>query len=373
MAPEASGVGQGIVVTFGEVMGRVAPDFALRFSQALPGRVEFTFGGGEANVAASVVGLGGRARLVSALPDGPIGDACVAWLRGLGVETCSIVRTAAGRLGLYYLEHGANQRSSVVTYDRSGSAVALAGPDAYDWAAALGDAGWFHVSGITPAISEPSAHATLAAVREARRRGIPVSCDLNFRSKLWRWRPGAAPRDLAREVMTALLADVDVVIGNEEDAHSVLGISAPGADVERGRIDSSGYAYVAREVVGQFPGVRRVAITLRESLSATHNNWGAMLYSSDHDRAVFSPVNEVGDYAPYEIRSIVDRVGAGDAFAAALIARLLDDPTPGDEEIIAFAAAASCLKHSISGDINRVTRSEVDALMRGSRSGRVLR
>ena len=360
------------VVTFGEIMGRLAPPSLLRFTQALPGPLEFTFGGGEANVAASLALFGLDAAFVTALPAGnAVADACVNRLRGLGVDTSGILRTAAGRLGLYYLETGANQRGSNVIYDRAGSAVDLAPAAAYDWPALLAGAAWFHVTGITPAIGANTAAASLAAVRAAKAAGLTVSCDLNYRKKLWQWEPGTKPQALAERTMRQLLPYVDVVIGNEEDAEKVLGIRAAGTDVEAGELDVAAYAGVAREIVRQFPNVRQVAITLRESHSATHNDWGAMLYVDGE--TFLAPLAGDGTYAPYEIRAIVDRVGGGDSFAAGLIFGLLcpDYATPGDA--LRYAVAASCLKHSILGDINYATRGEVEALMGGAASGRVNR
>ncbi len=360
------------VVTFGEIMGRVAPEGMLRFTQALPGAMQFTFGGGEANVAVSVALLGGDAAFVTALPKNPIADACVMTLRGLGVDTCAIVR-GAGRLGLYYLEGGANQRASNVVYDRDYSSIMLAAPDAYDWAAIFQGATWFHVTGITPALSANTAAATLAATQAAKAAGLTVSCDLNFRKKLWNWQPGTKPRALAEETMRQVLPCVDVVIANEEDAAQVLGIHAAGTDVESGALNVAAYQEVAAQLVAQFPNVSRVAITLRESISASHNNWGGMLYDAASQTASYAPLDAAGRYTPYEIRDIVDRVGGGDSFAAGLIFALttpgLDDPAVA----IRFAVAASCLKHSILGDFNYATRAEVEALLGGAASGRVSR
>lgn len=361
------------IVTFGEVMGRLAPRGELRFTQVLPGSIEFTYGGGEANVAVSLALLGARAAFVTALPKNPIADACVMTLRGLGVDTTGIVRSREGRLGLYYLENGANQRASNVVYDRDFSSVMLTPASAYDWTAIFTGAGWFHVTGITPALSANTAEATLLAAKAAKSAGLTVSCDLNFRKKLWNWRPGTAARELAEETMRGVLPFVDVVIANEEDAEKVLSIKAAGTDVESGALNVEAYRDVAAQVVTQFPNVSKVAITLRESISATHNNWGGMLYDAATKLAHFAPLNADGAYAPYEIRDIVDRVGGGDSFGAGLIFALttagLDDPASA----IRFAVAASCLKHSILGDFNYTTRSEVEALMGGSASGRVNR
>jgi 2-dehydro-3-deoxygluconokinase len=355
-------------------MGRLAPPALERFTQALPGSLEFTFGGGEANVAASLALFGLEAAFVTALPAGnAVADACVNRLRGLGVDTSGIVRTKEGRLGLYYLETGANQRASNVIYDRAGSAVDITPADAYDWPTLFAGADWFHITGITPAISANTASASLVAVKAAKEAGLTVSCDLNFRKKLWRWEPGTAPRDLAERTMRQLLPYVDVVIGNEEDAEKVLGIHAAGTDVEAGELDVAAYTGVATEMVRQFPNIDKVAITLRESFSATHNNWGAMLYDAAAGESYLAPLAYDGSYAPYEIRSIVDRVGGGDSFAAGLVFGLLCPDLPTPHDALRYAVAASCLKHSIQGDINYATRAEVESLMGGAASGRVNR
>lgn len=358
---------------FGEIMARICPPDRLRWRQCLPGQVEVTWGGGEANVCASLSMLGLPARYLTALPRQPISESLVTSLRGLGVDTSRILWRKSGRLGLYFVEVGANQRGSTVTYDREYSAVSLAESTEYDFAEALAGVTWLHVTGITPAISAAACAANLALVKLARSRGVTISCDLNFRKKLWNWRPGTASRDLARECMTAVLEHVDLVIANEEDAADVLGIHAPHSDVTQGRIDVAGYEHVAREICQRFSQVSRVAITLRESLSADHNNWGALLFDRATDRACVAPTNEQGEYLPYEIRDIVDRVGAGDSFAAGLLYGLNSPDYSTPQQALAFAVAASCLKHSIQGDFNYVSRDEVVALMQGNASGRVQR
>ncbi len=360
------------VVGFGEIMGRLIPEGHARLSQALPGSLRVSFGGAEANVCASIAQLGGRSRLVTALPANPLGDACVSFLRGVGVETDSVVRTPHGRLGLYFIEAGANQRPSQVVYDREHSAVALTPAADYGWDEAFEGAGWLHVSGITPAISQAAAEATQVAVEQAGARGLTVSCDLNFRKKLWRWDARHPPRELAEKTLRALLPGVQVLIANEEDASDVLGIRAGGSDVESGRLEVGRYPDVAAQIAAQFPNLTQVAITLRESLSASHNNWGAMLYDTAARRPAFAPLRD-GRYGPYEIRNIVDRVGGGDAFAAGLIFALLDDSLCAQDRAVAFASAASCLAHSVEGDVNYVSRAEVEALMGGAASGRVQR
>lgn len=353
-------------------MGRLSPPGRLRFLQSVPGRLDVTFGGAEANVAVALARLGMPAAFVTALPDHPIAEACAIQLRGLGVDTRWIVRSSAGRLGLYFVETGAAQRPSVVVYDREHSAIALALPSSYDWAGAFEGAGWFHTTGITPSLSANAAAATRAGMDAARSRGLTVSCDLNFRRKLWRWEPGVAPRDLAERTLRSMLPLVDVLIANEEDAAEVLGIRAAVTNAEGGRLAVDRYPDVAREIVRQFPNIRHVAITLRESVSADHNNWGGLLYAAAEDRAYFAPLRE-GRYAPYEIRDIVDRVGGGDAFCAGLIFALRTPEWSAPDRAVAFAAAASCLAHSIVGDFNYVTRKDVEALMKGSGTGRVQR
>lgn len=360
------------VVTFGEIMGRLCPPGFLRLRQTLPGALDFTFAGAEANVAVSVAQLGGAARFVTALPDHDLGEACLATLKGCDVDTRFVLRRAEGRLGLYFVETGANQRPSRVLYDRDTSSVSLTPGEAYDWPEIFRDAGWLHFSGITPALSRLAADAAATAARHAKAAGCGVSCDLNFRKKLWRWEPGTKPGALAGRVMRGLLPQVDVLIANEEDAHDVLGIAAEGSDVAAGKIDAARFQGVAEKVVAQFPNLRLVAITLRESRSATHNNWGAMLYDATAGRAHFAPMGD-GAYRPYEIRAIVDRVGAGDAFAAGLVFALNTPGLGAPQRAVEFAAAASCLAHSIQGDFNFSRRVEVEALMRGSAAGRVER
>ena len=360
-------------LTFGETMIRVAPEGFARFTQALPGKMEVTFGGAEANVAASLAILGDSVRHLTALPQHAIADALVATLRGLGIDTRHILRTPRGRLGIYFLETGANQRASNVIYDRANTAIAQADPEAYDLDAALTDVHWVHLTGITPSLSKNAFRATLRLAQAAKARGASVSCDLNFRKKLWLWRPGADAQTLARECMAGILPLVDVVIGNEEDADHVLGIRAEGTSVEAGRIDAQAYQDVARRIVQRFPNVRTVATTLRESVSASHNNWGGMLYDPATDRAHFAPLDAEGRYRPYEIRNIVDRVGGGDAFAAGLLHALNGDEHAAPEMAVRYAVAASCLKHSIPGDLNYATAAEVAALVQGQASGRVQR
>lgn len=361
------------VVTFGEVMIRLAPPEVLRLRQVIPGALDATFGGGEVNVAVSIVHQGGSAAFVTALPDHVLTDCFEAELRRFGVSDELIRRSSKGRFGIYFVETGANQRGGTVTYDREGSSVSLTNSSEYDWNAIFEGADWFHITGITPALSDIAADAALVSVREAKQRGITVSCDLNYRKKLWKWKNGVAPQELARETMRGMLPFVDLVIANEEDAELALGIRAPESNVESGELNLAGYESVAKEIVQQFPNVSRVAITLRESISASHNNWGAMLYDAVAKKNHAAPISVNGIYSPYEIRNIVDRVGAGDSFCAGLIYALRTRELSDPQTALSYAVAASCLKHSIKGDFNYASRSEIESLMRGGGSGRVQR
>ena len=358
-------------VTFGEIMGRLTPPGFTRLRQGLPGTLEVTFAGAEANVAASLAMFGEDVVFVTALPNNELSDACIASIQATGMG-CHIVRTDYGRLGLYFLETGANQRPSRVIYDRDQSAISLTDPAAYDWATIFGGRTWFHVTGITPAISAAAAQATIDAVAQAKAAGLTVSCDLNFRGKLWRWDESVTPRELAGRIMTEVLPFVDVLIANEEDCGDVLGIRAGQSDVHSGQLDIDRYPDVAKQIIDEFSNIQMVATTLRQSVSASHNKWGAMLFDARSSEANFQPLVN-GEYAPYEIRNIVDRVGGGDSFAAGLIFALNHDDYKTPADALQFAVASSCLAHSIEGDFNYSTRAEVDALCGGSTSGRVVR
>ncbi len=369
------------IVTFGEIMGRLDIPHNRKFVQGLPGSLEMTFAGAEANVAMSVTYLGATSRFVTALPNNDIGEACVHKLRGVGIDVNSIIRTS-DRLGTYYVETGANQRPSKVIYDRAYSAVSLAKFEQYDWEHIFADASWFHVSGITPALSKIAAENTLLACKMAQEKGITVSCDLNFRKKLWQWDSSITPKELAQKTMPEILKYVDVLIANEEDASDILGISPKGSNIEGGDLDHSGYVEVAQEIMCEFPSVKLVATTLRESISASHNNWGAMVYDKATERAYYAPMADgegrtatAGNpvYTPYEIHNIIDRVGGGDSFAAGLIYALNSDEYNNPEQAVQFAVAASCLCHSIQGDFNYSSKTEVELLMKGNASGRVQR
>lgn len=359
------------VVTFGEIMGRIASPGNLRLRQTR--QFDMTYAGAEASVAASVCNFGGKARYVTALPKHSLAEATMDSVRSVGVDTQYVLRTDKGRLGLYFLETGANQRPSNVIYDRADSAIAITPASEYDWDGIFEGAGWLHLSGITPALSKNAAEATLVAAQKAKEAGASVSIDLNFRGKLWDWDPSKSARELAQETMRKILPFIDVVIGNEEDCHDVLGIRAGDTDVHSGKLDTSRYPDVARQVAKQFPNVSKVAITLRESYSASHNNWGAMVFDVALDKPFFAPLDANGNYQSYEIKNIVDRVGGGDSFAGGLIFALNTPELAHPEIAVKYAVAASCLKHSIKGDFNYSTRGEVEALMGGSASGRVVR
>ncbi len=339
------------VVTFGEVMLRLKSPGRERLFQSH--QLDATFGGAEANVAVSLALLGVDSRFVSAVPVGEIGDACIGALRRHGVDTSAILRQGE-RLGIYYLEGGANQRPSKVIYDRAGSSIATASPGDFDWDAIFDGADWFHVTGVTPAISASAAEAALAAAGSARSKGLTVSCDYNFRAKLWQYGKRAI------DVMRELVGLAHVGIANEEDCQKALGIG-PGEGVSGGSLDAAAYRGLAERVLEAFPSLTRQVITLRESHSADHNGWSAVL----HNRREFLHSRH------YDIANIVDRVGAGDSFAAGLIYALRAGQA--DQGALEFATAASCLKHSIEGDFNLVGVGEVNALVRGDASGRVQR
>ncbi len=359
------------IVTFGEIMGRFETENHEKMIQMLPGKLKLTFGGAEGNVATAISYMGLPTRFITALPSNTLGDACEKFLRGFNVDT-QFIQKRNERLGLYFLETGANQRPSAVTYDRAHSAMSHIDSDAIDWTAALKDACWLHTTGITPAISEQAAKGTLRAAQEAQKAGLTVSCDLNFRKKLWLWDTNFSAKELAQKTLREILPFVDVVIANEEDASDILGIEAEHSDVHAGKINTESYIAVAKEIVRQFPNVKKVAITLRESLSATHNNWGALLYDAEKDEHALAPLS--GDeYAPYEIKNIIDRVGGGDSFGAGLIFALNTPELSENSKAIAYAVAASCLCHSIPGDVNFSSRKEVETLMNGDSSGRVQR
>ncbi|HNP35944.1 MAG TPA: sugar kinase [Woeseiaceae bacterium] len=338
-------------ISFGEIMLRLRAPAHERFFQSPT--FEATFGGGEANVAVALANYGLDSGFVSALPNNDIGESALRELRKFGVDTSKIVRSG-DRIGIYYLETGANQRPSKVIYDRAGSSICMAAPDSFDWDAVFDGAKWLHITGITPALSASAAELSLQCVTEAKKRGITVSCDFNYRGKLWKY------GKTAPEVMTKLVKYVDVGIANEEDCQKSLGITVD-VDVESGDLDTSKYEALSAKVLEEYPGMSVIAITLRESHSADRNGWSACLRDSGGFRLS----------RHYELTDIVDRVGGGDSFASALIYGLnaYDDR----QQSLEFAVAASCLKHSISGDFNRVSVAEVENLIGGDGSGRVQR
>ena len=337
------------VITFGEIMLRLAPEGYYRFVQAES--YGATYGGGEANVAVSLANYRLDAGFVTKLPAHEIGQAGINALRRFGVDTSNIVR-GGDRVGIYFLEKGASQRPSKVIYDRAGSSIATAKPEDFDWDRIFEGAEWFHFTGITPALGDNVAAICLDACKAAKEKGITISCDLNYRNKLW-------SKEKAGQVMGELCQYVDVCISNEEDASDVFGIKAAGTDVTAGQVNHEGYRDVAKQLADRF-GFSKVAITLRTSISANDNKWAAMLY--DGNECYFSK-----QYTMH----IVDRVGGGDSFGGGLIYACLQDM--GSQDIIEFAVAASCLKHSIEGDFNQVSVDEVKKLAGGDASGRVQR
>lgn len=339
----------GKVVTFGEIMLRLAPEGYYRFIQA--DKFNAVYGGGEANVAVSLANYGADVKFVTKLPKNDIGQAAVNFLRKFGVDTGNIVR-GGDRVGIYFIEKGASQRPSKVVYDRAYSSIAMAMQVDFDWEKIFDGTEWFHFTGITPALGDNVAAICLDACKAAKKRGITVSCDLNYRKNLW-------SREKACQVMTELMEYVDVCIANEEDAGDVFGIWADDTNITGGKLSNEGYKNVAKKMTARF-GFKKVAITLRKSISANDNNWAAMLYDSTN--FYFSE-----SYAIH----IVDRVGGGDSFGAGLIYSFITDKEP--QQALEFAVAASCLKHTIEGDFNLVSVDEVNKLAGGDGTGRVQR
>ncbi|MCX7948797.1 MAG: sugar kinase [Treponemataceae bacterium] len=341
------------IISFGEIMLRLkSPEHERFFQSPL---LEATFGGGEANVAVSLALFGESAAFVTAVPDNPIGEGAIRELRKYGVDT-SFIKKTAGRLGIYFLETGANQRPSNVVYDRDGSCISRVGPTDFDWSSIFSGAQWFHITGITPALSQSAADSALAAIKAAKAAGCTVSIDLNYRKKLWNYGKKAP------EIMRGLARYADVLIANEEDIQKCLGIEVAGIDVSSGSLNIEAYKQLATLVQKEFPQVQYLAITLRESHSADHNGWSAVLIGKKG--VILS--------RKYEITDIVDRVGGGDSFSAGLIYGLLNFKDD-EERALNFAVAASALKHAIPGDFNLSTLAEVETLMKGDGSGRVQR
>ena len=343
------------VVTFGEIMLRLATPGFQRFIQSAS--LNATFGGGEANVAVSLANYRIDTEFVTRLPNNDIADWCVSELRKYNVGTKEIIR-GGERVGIYFLETGAVARSSKVVYDRANSSIADIKPGMINWREVLKDADWFHWTGITPALSQGAADACLEAIKVANELGVTVSTDLNYRKNLWKYGKKAS------EVMPELVAGCDIILGNEEDAEKVFGIKPEGFDAEHsgGEVDAAEFQSVCVQLMNKFPGAKKVIITLRGSINANHNTWGGVLYSND----------TLHQSKRYDITHIVDRVGGGDSFMGGLIYGLLTY-TDDDQKALDFAVAASCLKHTIYGDFNLVTVSEVENLMKGDGSGRVMR
>lgn len=341
------------VVTFGEVMLRLSPPGFQRFRQA--NQFDVSFGGGEANVAVSLAQLGISARYVTRLPENDMGVACAARLKGLNVDVDNILWGGA-RLGIYFMEYGSSQRPSKVIYDRAASSFATLQPGMIDWETVFSGCSWFHWTGITPAISESAAATCQEALEVANKLGITISCDLNYRSKLWNW------TDNPQKVMEKLVEQCQLVIGNEEDAEKIFGIKPKGVDYSTGNMDSEKYKAVCLELARKIPSVTTVAITLRGSKSASDNTWAAVML---HNGTYYSSLT-------YEIIPIVDRVGGGDAFAGGLIYSMLTNSN-SPQAALDFALATSCLKHTLPGDFNYVTLDEVEKLVSGDKTGRIAR
>ena len=343
------------IVTFGEIMLRLATPDYLRFCQA--NQYNATFGGGEANVAISLANFGMNVEFVTRLPQNDIAKTCVMELKKYGVGTQHILY-GGERMGIYFLETGAVARASKVIYDRSHSSISEIEPGSIDWESILKDATWFHWTGITPAISANAAACCLEAIKAANKLGVTVSCDLNYRKNLWKYGKTAS------EIMPALTEGCDIILGNEEDAEKVFGIKPEGFDAAKsnGDIDAAKFEYVCQQLMQRFPKAKKVIITLRGSINANHNTWGGILYDGKH---LFQSRN-------YDITHIVDRVGGGDSFMGGLIFGL-HKYAGNDQRALDFAVAASCLKHTIYGDFNMVTVEEVEKLMAGDASGRVSR
>jgi len=340
------------IVTFGEAMMRLIPPGFLRFTQTKS--FDVFYAGAEANVAITLANLGVNVDFVTCLPENDLGDACINYIRQFGVGVDKIIRTQ-DRLGIYFVETGAVHRSNKVIYDRANSSFANIKPNTIDWSEIFSNAQWFHWTGITPAVSKNAAEVCLEAVKKAKEMGLTVSSDLNYRSKLWKW--GENPE----KIMSELLKYVDVLMCNEEDAEKVFGIKPPDVDVIKGKIDSSSYSFVAEKLKNLFPNLHYIAFTIRESINANHNKWSGLLYDS---KKLYIGPN-------YDITHIVDRVGAGDAFAAGLIYMLLNKNDP--QKTLDFAIAISCLKHTIYGDSCVIKLEEVEKIMKGVTSGRISR
>lgn len=358
------------IVCFGEVMLRLTAPAGNRLEQAVPGALQATFGGSEANVAVSLARLGTPVTYVTALPNNPMVDAFANQLRGLGVEV-HVCRMDDCRLGIYYVEQGSNLRGAAVYYDRDWSGVSQADFEIYPFEKHLENASGFHISGITPALSKSAYETTLRAAKLARQMGVFVSCDLNFRSKLWRWKDGLEPRLLARECMEDIVKHVDLLVGNESDFKDCLGVDMKASNPELGELHVEDYRNVVMQVAQSHPNLKYISSSLRQSVSADVNSWGGMLYDCAEGCSYFAPMK--GDtFNPYELTDIVDRFGAGDSFVGALLHALIGKKL-SRQDALAFAVCASAFKHTISGDFNYISHDEVARLLQQGSAGRVLR
>jgi 2-dehydro-3-deoxygluconokinase len=358
----------GTVVFFGELLMSLAPRGFERLLTARELTVRYT--GAEANAAVCLANWGFDCRLVSAVPPNEVGDACLNAFRQFGVGTDAVMRLG-NRLGTLYLETGAAQRSSKVIYDRAHSAFSELKPGMVDWEGAFAGSDWFHVSGTAPALGAALAELVVEGCARARAAGLRVSMDLNFRSQLWRWEEGTPPCELAARVVRRILPHVDLVVANEGQARDVLGLDIDGLPAVGDDARLAARAQLARRAAEACPAAHVVALTVRETISSSHCRWGAVMYDAETDRTVFAPTGPAGEYAPYEITPVVDRVGAGDSFTAGLIRGTLLGEDPRDA--LAFALAASCLKHSIPGDLDLVSQGEVRALLDGASMGMIVR
>ncbi|MCO8120577.1 sugar kinase [Stieleria sp. TO1_6] len=345
-------------VTLGEIMVRLSTPGFQRFEQALPGSLETNFGGAEASVAALINRLGGDAAFVTALPENALGRSCLATLKRQGVNVDHVLLTDKGRMGLYFVEHGVNQRPGQVIYDRDQSSCAITPASDYDWEAIFADAVWLVISGITPALSSTAADLIGVVLGEAETRGIQVACDMNYRSKLWRWHPSDSPEQLAATTMQRIVGRIDLLICGRSDAVMTLGID-----------DDSEIESLASEISRQYPRLSRIAMTRRRSVSSTHQSFAASLYDVNRRQMFHAPDAD----GTYEITDVVDRIGTGDAFYGALLFAIDTDELSDSKSAVAFATAAACLAHSISGDFSLISRDEIEALVQGDGAGRIVR
>ncbi len=361
-----------VIAAFGEVMLRLGPPEKRRLAQSLPGTLEATFGGSEANVCASLAMLGTPCRFLTALPDNPPARAFAAQLRGLGCDLSCVLYTDSGRMGVYYVEHGSNMRGAGVWYDRENSVISTLGPEAYDMASMLEGVAHLHFSDITCALTEKAFRTVITLAQTAKRKGIRISLDINNRKKLWNWKPGTEKQTLARECLEELTPYADWIIGNREDISGLFGFEAPPA-LHEGKIDFDAYEKSASVLAAKFPQARHIGFTLRETISADSNLWGGMLYDCKAKKAFFAPLGREGNYAPYAMRDIVDRFGGGDAFTAGLLHALYSEKYSSPETAVRFAAAAGALTQSVFSDYNYISAAEVETLMTSDGSGRIRR